>query len=63
MTQLILRQSTGNQFWMNQLGGATYKPATVVSTKRVYQDVASATRASKFRNVSRRWSGDPPAGV
>jgi zinc protease len=45
MTQLIMRQSTGNQFWMNQLGGATYDPRVFEATKRVYQDVATATAA------------------
>ncbi len=45
MTQLILRQSTGNQFWMNQLSGATFDPARIQAVRTVYQDVASVTAA------------------
>lgn len=54
MTQLILRQSTGNQFWMNQLGGATYDPRVIEATKRVYQDVASVT-ATELQATAARY--------
>lgn len=53
MTQLIMRQATGNQFWLNQLGGATYNPATLEATRRVYQDVATATAADLQATAAR----------
>ena len=45
MTQLILRQATGNQFWMNRLAGATYDPSRIDALRNIYQDVASTTAA------------------
>lgn len=53
MTQLIMRQATGNQFWMNQLGGATYDPRVIEATKGVYQDVATTTAAQLQATAAR----------
>jgi len=53
MTQLIMRQATGNQFWLNQLGGATYDPRVIEATKGVYQDVATTTAAQLQATAAR----------
>ncbi|MEO5866993.1 MAG: insulinase family protein [Sphingomonas sp.] len=45
MEQLIMRQSTGNQFWMNQLSGGAYDPARIASVRGVYRDIATTTSA------------------
>ena len=45
MQQSIMRQSTGNQFWMNQLDGATYDPARIEALKHLYSDISQMTAA------------------
>ena len=53
MTQLIMRQATGIQSWMNQLGGATYDPRVIEATKGGYQDVATTTAAQLQATAAR----------
>ncbi|MDQ2878107.1 MAG: insulinase family protein, partial [Pseudomonadota bacterium] len=36
MAQLLQRQATGNQFWLNQVGGAAFDPAKVPSVAHLY---------------------------
>ncbi|HEX8553985.1 MAG TPA: insulinase family protein, partial [Sphingomonas sp.] len=45
MGQYILRASTGNQFWLQQLGGGTYDPRRIEATKRIAEDFVSITPA------------------
>jgi len=45
MTQALIRQSTGNQFWMNQLEGATYDPRRIDAFRRVLSDYTGMTAA------------------
>jgi len=46
MGQYIVRASTGNQFWLQQLGGATYDPRRVEATKRIADDFVSVNPAT-----------------
>ncbi|MDB5707156.1 MAG: peptidase [Sphingomonas bacterium] len=45
MTQALIRQSTGNQFWMLQLGGATYDPRRLSAFRSVLSDISTMTAA------------------
>jgi len=45
MMQSIMRQSTGNQFWMLQLTGASYDPRRIDALARLYHDVSTMTAA------------------
>jgi zinc protease len=62
MQQSIMRQSTGNQFWMNQLDGATYDPARIVALTHLYSDISSMTAAqlqetaAKYLRPERDWT-------
>ena len=57
LRQLILRASTGNQFWMYQLAGATHDPQRVELLRSLMSDYTEATpeevqalAAKYFRN-------------
>lgn len=41
MAQRLLRMSSGNQFWMQRLGGAAYDPQRIEATKRLAEDFVS----------------------
>jgi zinc protease len=62
MQQSIMRQSTGNQFWMNQLDGAVYDPARIDALKRLYSDITNMTAAelqetaAKYLRPDRDWT-------
>ena len=62
MQQLIQRQSTGNQFWMNQLDGATYDPSRIEALKSLYHDISVVTAAdlqataAKYLRPDRDWT-------
>ena len=62
MQPSILRQSTGNQFWMNQLDGAVYDPARIEALKRLYSDISNMTAAelqetaAKYLRPDRDWT-------
>jgi zinc protease len=62
MQQSIMRQSTGNQFWMNQLDGATYDPARIIALTHLYSDISSMTAAqlqetaAKYLRPERDWT-------
>ncbi len=53
MQQSIMRQSTGNQFWMNQLDGATYDPARIEALKHLYSDISQMTAADLRETAAR----------
>ncbi len=62
MGQYILRASTGNQFWLQQLGGATYDPRRIDATKRIAEDLVATTPAelqaiaAKYLRPDRDWT-------
>jgi zinc protease len=62
MQQAIQRQSTGNQFWMNQLDGATYDPARINALMHLYSDISNMTAAelqetaAKYLRPDRDWT-------
>lgn len=62
MQQSIMRQSTGNQFWMNQLDGATYDPARITALMHLYSDISTMTAAqlqetaAKYLRPDRDWT-------
>ena len=62
MQQSIMRQSTGNQFWMNQLDGAVYDPARIEALKHLYSDISQMTAAelqetaAKYLRPDRDWT-------
>ncbi len=62
MQQAIMRQSTGNQFWMNQLDGAVYDPARIVALTHLYSDISTMTAAqlqetaAKYLRPERDWT-------
>jgi zinc protease len=62
MQQSIQRQSTGNQFWMNQLDGATYEPARITALMHLYSDISNMTAAqlqetaAKYLRPDRDWT-------
>ena len=62
MTQYILRASSGNQFWLQQLGGAAFDDRRVEAVKRIGQDYASVTPgqlqevAAKYLRPERDWT-------
>ncbi len=62
MQQSIMRQSTGNQFWMNQLDGATYEPARIAALTHLYSDISTMTAAdlqataAKYLRPDRDWT-------
>ncbi len=62
MQQSIQRQSTGNQFWMNQLDGATYDPTRINALMHLYSDISNITAAqlqetaAKYLRPDRDWT-------
>jgi zinc protease len=62
MAQLIVRASSGNQFWLNQLGGAAYDPRRIDATKRIASDFVAITpaqlqeTAAKYLRPETDWS-------
>ena len=45
LTQYVLRASTGNQFWMQLLGGATTDPRRIAAARAIIHDLKSVTAA------------------
>ena len=45
MAQRLARMASGNLFWMQRLGGATYDPQRIEATKRLAQDFVSIGQA------------------
>jgi len=62
MGQYILRASSGNQFWMMQMGGAAYDDRRVQATANMAQDFVSITPtqlqqvAAKYLRADRDWT-------
>jgi len=62
MRQLLMRASTGNAFWMNQMEGATHDPRYVDAMKNMSQDMLSVTPAqlqalaAKYLVPGKSWS-------
>jgi zinc protease len=62
MRQLLMRASTGNAFWMNQMEGATQDPRRVEAMKTMSQDMLSVTPAqvqalaAKYLVPQKSWS-------
>ncbi|HEX8388674.1 MAG TPA: insulinase family protein [Sphingomonas sp.] len=62
MAQFILRASSGNQFWLQQLGGAAFDPRRVEATKRIAEDYVRVTpeqlrdTAAKYLRPERDWT-------
>jgi zinc protease len=62
MRQLLMRASTGNAFWMNQMEGATQDPRRVEAMKAMSQDMLSITPAqvqalaAKYLVPQKSWS-------
>ncbi|WP_375428239.1 M16 family metallopeptidase [uncultured Sphingomonas sp.] len=71
MAQYILRASSGNQFWLQQLGGGAFDPRRVDATKRIAEDYVTITpaqlqeTAAKYLRPDRDWTFAvlPRAGV
>lgn len=62
MQQLIMRQSTGNQFWMNNLDGAVYDEARFDALRHLLTDLTTMTAAdlqataAKYLRSDRDWT-------
>ena len=62
MRQLLMRASTGNAFWMNQMEGATQDPRYVGAMKSMSEDLLSVTPtqlqglAAKYLVPRKSWS-------
>jgi zinc protease len=62
MRQLLMRASTGNAFWMNQMEGATHDARYVEAMKNMSQDMLSVTPAqlqalaAKYLVQGKSWS-------
>ncbi len=62
MGQFILRASSGNQFWLQQLGGASFDPKRVEATQQLAQDFVSIDPAQlqavavKYLRPERDWT-------
>ncbi|WP_260599501.1 M16 family metallopeptidase [Sphingomonas endolithica] len=54
MKELILRQATGNQFWLNQLQGASYDPGRIKALRDMFREVAQVT-APQIQAVAERY--------
>ncbi|MEG3151121.1 insulinase family protein [Sphingomonas sp. ZT3P38] len=54
MVQALMRQSTGNQFWMIQLEGATYDPRRIDAFRRVLSDISGLT-AAELQETARKY--------
>ena len=62
MAQFIVRASSGNQFWLLQMGGAAFDPKRVEATRTLAQDFVSITPeqlqavAAKYLRADRDWT-------
>ncbi len=62
MAQYILRASSGNQFWLGQLGGGAFDPRRVDATKRIAEDYVTITpaqlqeTAAKYLRPDKDWT-------
>jgi len=62
MTQLLVRRSTGNTFWMQLAGGGTRDPARLAAIDTVVSDVATTTPAevqalaAKYLRPEKDWT-------
>ena len=62
MQQLLMRASTGNAFWMNQMEGATHDPRYVQAMQTMGKDMLSVTPAqlqalaAKYLVPAKSWS-------
>ena len=62
MRQLLMRASTGNAFWMNQMEGATHDPRYVQAMQTMAQDMLTVTPAqlqalaAKYLAAGKSWS-------
>ena len=62
MQQYVMRASTGNTFWLNLLGGATYDPRLIDAARSImvdYQGVTSAELqavAAKYLRADKDWT-------
>ncbi len=54
LKELITRASSGNTFWMNQLGGVTREPRKVDALKSMASDYARMT-PSDIQETARKW--------
>ncbi len=54
MGQYIMRASTASQFWLQQLGGATYDPRRFDATQRIASDLIATTPAD-LQATAARW--------
>ena len=60
LKQYVERVTTGNQFWMNQLEGATYTPQRFTALSRLYGDYAGIT-AARLQELARKYFRDDTA--
>lgn len=60
LKQYVERVMTGNQFWMNQLEGATYMPQRFSALSRIYSDYAGIT-AARVQELARKYFRDDKA--
>jgi zinc protease len=62
MRQYVIRASTGNQFWLNQLGGGAFDNRRVEAIKTLPRDLATVTPAqlqevaAKYLRPERDWT-------
>jgi zinc protease len=62
LTQYVLRASTGNQFWMQQLGGASYDPRRIAAARSIIRDLKGVTAAdlqataAKYLRPDKDWT-------
>ncbi|WP_119035210.1 M16 family metallopeptidase [Hephaestia caeni] len=53
LAQYVLRASTGNQFWMQQLGGATNDPRRIAAARAIVGDLKAVTPATLQATAAR----------
>src|SRR3546814_9002949 len=62
LAQYVLRASTGNQFWMQQLGGATNDPRRIAAARAIVGDLKAVTpatlqaTAAKYLRPDKDWT-------
>ena len=62
MQQYVMRASTGNTFWLNLLGGATYDPRLIDTARSIVVDYSSVTPeqlqavAAKYLRPDKDWT-------
>ena len=54
MKQLILRQATGNSFWLNQLQNGTYDPGRIQAMRDMFREIGNVT-APQIQAVAERY--------